>query len=192
MKARSLVIALTCILPIFAFGLDSALAATASAPAAQDPLLAQLTGAKNACHEYPWLVTAGQPNADALATLANAGFHDVYDLRGAEEARGIDEAAVARSLSMHYIPIPTTKSDFTDARFTAFRHHLIAHGDQEPMFIHCGSGNRVGAALLPWLVLDQGLPQDRALEMAHTMGLTDPALEKRALEYIQTHWRAKP
>ncbi|HEX7077056.1 MAG TPA: rhodanese-like domain-containing protein [Candidatus Eisenbacteria bacterium] len=191
MNVRSRLVAGACILPILAYGLVAPGAAIASGPAVEDDLLSQLAGVENACHPYPWLVTGGQPSPAALGALANAGIDDVFDLRGADELRGFDEAAVARSVNLHYLPIPVTPADFSDATFTAFRHHLIAHGPENPMFIHCASGNRVGAALLPWLVLDKGLSDEVALEMARAVGLRHPDLTKRALEYIRTHERAR-
>ena len=191
MNARKLVVAAVCVLPMLAYGFDASVAATASAPAAKDQLLAQLTGVPNVYRSYPWLVTGGQPGADALEALGKAGFRDIYDLRGADEPRGFDEPAVVRSLKLRYWPIPTAKAALDDSRFTAIRHHLVAHGPEKPMFIHCASGNRVGAALLPWLVLDEGLSEERALETARAMGLQDPELTKRALDYIRAHWRPK-
>jgi protein tyrosine phosphatase (PTP) superfamily phosphohydrolase (DUF442 family) len=151
--------------------------------------LSQLGDVENACRPYPWLVTGGQPSPDGLEALAQAGIHDVFDLRAAGEPRDFDEPAVARALKLNYLSIPVTPADFSDSKFTAFRHHLLAHGPENPMFLHCGSGNRVGAALLPWLVLDQGLSEEAALEMARTVGLKSPDLTQRALEYIRTHER---
>ena len=163
------------------------MASTSSTPPAADGLEADLSRVQNLSRPFPWLLAGGQPDSAALAALARAGIHDVFDLRGPDEPRGFDERGVARSLGLRYLAIPTRVDDFRDSRFTAFRHHLIAHGTGKPMFIHCASGNRVGAALLPWLVLDQGLSDDMALEMAHAMGLRDAALTQRAFDYIRSH-----
>jgi protein tyrosine phosphatase (PTP) superfamily phosphohydrolase (DUF442 family) len=190
MKLRRHLIATACILSINVFALVAPVVATAGASAAQDHLLSRLNGVENASHPYPWLVTGGQPSAEGLESLANAGIRDVFDLRAPDEPRGFDEAAVARSMKLNYLPIPVTPADFSDATITAFRHHLAAHGPGNPMFIHCASGNRVGAALLPWLVLDQGLSCDAALEVARAVGLRNPELTNRALDYIRTHERA--
>lgn len=190
-NVRNWLVAAACIFPILAYGLVASVAAIASTPAVEDTLLSRLTGVENACRPYPWLVTGGQPSADGLEALAEAGFHDVFDLRGAGEPRGFDEAAAARSMQLNYLQIPVTPADFTDSTFTAFRHHLLAHGPQKPMFIHCASGNRVGAALLPWLVLDKGHSVDTALEIARAVGLQNPDLTKRASDYTRTHQRPK-
>jgi protein tyrosine phosphatase (PTP) superfamily phosphohydrolase (DUF442 family) len=164
-----------------------ATAAVAYAPTRGDSLLAQLASVKDVARPYPWLLTGGRPDAGALAALAKAGVRDIFDLRDAYEKRGDDERTVATSLGLRYLPIPIGAGDFNDTKFTAIRHHLIAHGPAQPMFIHGVSGDRVGAALLPWLVLDQGLGEDLALEMARALGLADPHLTEQAREYIQEH-----
>lgn len=149
-----------------------------------DPLMPRLAAVPNAARPYPWLVTGGQPDSCALSALAAAGVQDVYDLRAADEPRGFDERGMAQSLGLRYHAMPSRPADFNDEKFTAFRHHLLAHGPEHPMFIHCATGNRVGAVLLPWLVLDQGLSDDLALEMAKSVGLRDPGLTQQAWGYI--------
>lgn len=191
MNVRNPILAAGRTLPLLVCGLLVSATAIAGPPAVEEQLLSRLGDVENVCRPYPWLVTGGQPSAAALEALAEAGVHEVFDLRGTGEPRGFDEPAVARALELNYLSIPVTPADFTDSKFTAFRHHLLAHGPDNPMFIHCGTGNRVGAALLPWLVLDQGLSEDVALEMARTVGLKSPELTKRALDYIRTHGRPK-
>ena len=44
------------------------------------------------------------------------------------------------------------------------------------MFVHCGSGNRVGGALLPFLMLDQGLEEEDAVGQAMRVGLRSAEL----------------
>lgn len=168
------------------FGLACA-AQSADMPSETDWVLVRLAGIENIAAPYPWLLTGGQPDSAALATLAEAGVHDVMNLRTAAEPAPFDERALAKRLGLKYLPIPTGATDFSDARFTAFRHHLIAHGPKKPLFVHCASGNRVGAALLPWLVLDQGVEEDEALRIAQRMGLRDPDLTRTAREYIRAH-----
>ena len=187
MNVRSRLVAAACVLLVLACGSFARAAETAGTPAVQDSLLSRLGDLQNACRPYPWLVTGGQPSAKTLEALAKAGIRDVFDLRGTSEPRDFDEPAVVRSLNLHYLAIPVTPADFSDSKFTAFRHHLTAHGPDRPLFLHCASGNRVGAALLPWLVLDKGLSEDAALELARTVGLRSPELTRLALEYIRSH-----
>jgi protein tyrosine phosphatase (PTP) superfamily phosphohydrolase (DUF442 family) len=187
MNARTRLFAAAFIVAVSACGLVAPAHAVAAAPAVEDSLLSHLSGVQNVCRPFPWLLTGGQPSAEALEAVAQAGFVDVFDLRGVDEPRGFDEPAVARSLKLNYNSIPVTPAAFPDSTITALRHHLAAHGADKPMFVHCASGNRVGAALLPWLVLDKGLSEDAALEVARSVGLHNAELTKRALDYIQTH-----
>ena len=154
--------------------------------------MGRLGGGENITHPYPWLWTGGQPDSATLLALAASGVQDVLDLRAAGESRGYDECAVARAAGLHYMAMPSTVAGFDDEKFTAFRKHLIARGPGHPMFIHCATGNRVGAALLPWLVLDEGLSEDLALAMAQGIGLRDPALTGRALDYIRARSSQRP
>ncbi len=169
-----------------AYGVTLALAAHAAAERPDaDSLLARLASVKNVARPYPWLLTGGQPDSSALATLAAAGVRDIVDLRAPGEPRGLDERALAKAMGLRYLAIPTRNADFTDSRFTALRKQLIAHGPRKPVFIHCASGNRVGAGLLPWLVLDEGVADDRALAMARNVGLRDADITQRAWDYIE-------
>jgi len=193
MKSRRWILAAGCTLASLVCGLAILVAAQASArPSQPDALLARLEGVKNIRHPYSWLLTGGQPDKAALTMLAESGKWDVMDLRTADEDRGIDERAVVKTLGLRYLPIPTSTEDFTDSRLTAFRRHLIAHGPKKPLFLHCGSGNRVGAALLPWLVLDQEVEEDLAIEMARDIGLEDEDITERALDYIHVRQAQPP
>jgi protein tyrosine phosphatase (PTP) superfamily phosphohydrolase (DUF442 family) len=58
---------------------------------------------------------------------------------------------------------------------------------ERPILLHCGSANRVGAVWLPYRVLDAGLAWDAALAEAKTIGLRTPALEAKAMDYVQRH-----
>ena len=59
--------------------------------------------------------------------------------------------------------------------------------NNQPMLIHCGSANRVGAFWMIYRVVDQGWPEDKALDEATKIGLTSPVLKTFAHEYIVSH-----
>ncbi len=58
-----------------------------------------------------------------------------------------------------------------------------AHG--RTTLFHCASGNRVGAALIPYLVLDQGMDEEDAVQQALRVGLTSPELMAWGLSYAR-------
>ena len=53
------------------------------------------------------------------------------------------------------------------------------------MFVHCGSGNRVGGALIPVLMLDQGMEEEDAVDAAMRVGLRSAELMEWGLGYTR-------
>lgn len=132
------------------------------------------------------VVTAGQPSAHQLQALARAGLHTVVDLRTSAESRGFDEAGTARAAGLAYHNIPVAPGTLGDAEFDAVRAVLRERGTR-PALVHCASANRVGALLIPYLVLDEHRSPDEALQIAHAVGLRSGELTRKALDYIQGH-----
>ena len=138
----------------------------------------------NACQPLPDLVTGGQPSEEQLVAFRAAGGQVVLDIRAAREPRPLDEVAVAERLGLEYIVIPVTTGQVTDATLERIVDALRkAHG--RPTLFHCASGNRVGAALIPYLVLDQGMEEEDAVQQALRVGLTSPELMAWGLSYAR-------
>lgn len=131
----------------------------------------------------PGVATAGQPRADQLRAIAAAGYRAVLDLRAAGEPRGYDEAGVARDAGLRYENVPVTPPVVADADFDRVR-AFVADESNVPLLVHCASANRVGALLLPYLVLDLGHTLEDALPAAQRIGLRSPELAEAALRYI--------
>ena len=130
------------------------------------------------------IVTAGQPTAAQLAALAASGVSTVIDLRAPGEPRGFDEPAAARATGMKYHNIPVVAESLTASEFDQVR-ELLRAPDRRPVLLHCASANRVGAVLLPYLVLDELRSPDEALRIAHDVGLRSDELAKTAFDYIR-------
>ena len=56
----------------------------------------------------------------------------------------------------------------------------------------CASANRVGALLLPYLVLDEHRSPDEALQMAHDVGLRSDVLARTAFDHIRGQQNGRP
>src|SRR6267143_1682042 len=54
-------------------------------------------------------------------------------------------------------------------------------------FLYCNSGNRVGAALIPYLMLDRGFDEEGAVDAAMRMGTRHAELLEWALAYVRRH-----
>ncbi len=145
-----------------------------------------LTGVPNACQLLPTVVTGGQPSAAHLAAFHAAGGSVVLDLRDPMEPRPLDEAATVASLGMEYLNLPVGPHSLTDATLDRVRETLAQAGDRV-VLVHCGSGSRVGAALLPVLILDHGFEEADAVDQAMRVGLRSAELMEWGLDYTHRH-----
>ena len=136
--------------------------------------------------------TAGQPTDAAFAKLAANGFHSVLNLRTADE--GVDlgkERQMAEKAGLRYLSIPVVSAAPKPEQAVEFL-RVVQEKSNHPMLIHCGSANRVGAFWMIYRVVQQGWPEDKALEEATRIGLASPATKKFAQDYIAGQKRAKP
>jgi protein tyrosine phosphatase (PTP) superfamily phosphohydrolase (DUF442 family) len=156
-------------------------------PVEEQNRLTEVLGAiPNAACPLPGLATAGQPSAAAWSQLADAGYRTVVDLRATEEPRGHDEPASVRAAGLEYVAIPVSQPTLGDAGFDRFR-DVIRAPERRPIFVHCATSNRVGALLLPYFALDEGMPLADATRLAHSAGLRNPELQSIAVDYARRH-----
>ena len=116
------------------------------------------------------VTSAGQPNAQALQVFADSGYVAVIDLRGPQEDRGYDEAAVVQDLGLEYVPLPIVGGDAVSYENAGKLDAILKQYDG-PVLLHCGSGNRVGALLALRESL-AGSDDETALEVGRSAGLT--------------------
>ena len=143
-----------------------------------------LEGVPNACQLLPTIVTGGQPSAAHLAAFQAAGGRIVLDLRDPMEPRPLDEAATVTALGMEYLNVPVGGGTLTDATLERVLETLRQAGDRL-VLVHCASGNRVGGALLPYLMLDEGLEEEDAVAQAMRVGLRSAELLEWGLDYTR-------
>jgi len=148
-------------------------------------LLTAIAGLPNACEPIAGLVTGGQPTADQLAALQAAGCEAVVDLRDPMEPRPVNEPAAVQSAGMAYVNIPVSGATMTDATLTRVRDAVSNLVGDRNVFMHCGSGNRVGAVLIPYLILDKGMGEEAAIEVAMKVGIRSAELLEWALDYVK-------
>jgi uncharacterized protein (TIGR01244 family) len=130
------------------------------------------------------LFLAGQPTQDDIELLKQKGIKRVITLREDGEIQW-DEAAALKAAGVEFVPLPfRDPAALTDELFDRAR-QMLRESETTPTMLHCGSANRVGAVWLAHRVLDQGVPLERAIEEAKTVGLRAPALEQRAVDYIR-------
>jgi protein tyrosine phosphatase (PTP) superfamily phosphohydrolase (DUF442 family) len=147
-----------------------------------------MSGVANACQILPNVVTGGQPNAQQLRSLKEAGGGIVLDVRDPMESRPIEEAAVVRQLGMEYVNIPVRAGSLDDSTLDRILAVLRQAGDRT-VFFHCGSGNRVGGALIPYFMLDLGMEEQDAIDQAMRVGLRSAEIMEWGLSYVRRNQR---
>ena len=116
-------------------------------------------------------IVCGALDDHKIEALALAGAEVVINLQPDEELAFDESAAVARS-GMHYEHLPISgAADLKQLKILAFDNILRQHHGKK-IVLHCGSGNRVGAAIAlraGWL---RGRKMDTAMARGQSHGLT--------------------
>jgi protein tyrosine phosphatase (PTP) superfamily phosphohydrolase (DUF442 family) len=143
-----------------------------------------VSGVANACQILPNVITGGQPNAQQLRALREAGGGIVLDIRDTMESRPVDESSLVQQLGMEYVNIPVRAGSLDDATLERILAVLRGAGERT-VFFHCGSGNRVGGALIPYFMLDQGMEEEDAVDQAMRVGLRSAEIMEWGLSYVR-------
>ena len=126
---------------------------------------------------------AGATPPEAMAELKRLGFVSVINFRTAEE-QGADveagrAAAEAAGLQYFHMPFRQPTPDIVESFLGT-----VAETANQPVYIHCGSANRVGAMWLIKRVKQDGWPLARATAEAEAIGLRSRALRDFAIDYV--------
>lgn len=131
---------------------------------------------------------AGATTPESMRAIKDMGFVAVVNLRQAEEnAANVEaETAEAAAAGLKYIHIPMNGAAPDPAvvdRFLA----AARNPANNPMLVHCASGNRAASVWLIRRVLVDGWTVDKASEEAQALGLTSAPLKQFALDFVETH-----
>ena len=147
-------------------------------------LLAAFAGLPNAAEPVPGWVTGGQPTAQQLSAFKQAGGEVVLDNRDPMEPRPFDEPAVVRATGMEYVNLPIVHGAVTQDTMKRM-HETLKKLKGKKALLHCSSGNRTAAALIPYLMVDQKMEEEAAVELAMRSGLRSAELMESAVEYAR-------
>ena len=150
----------------------------------------EIAGVRNFSRVDATVGCAGATDPAAMSALRKEGFVAVINLREASE-QGADlegSRAAAEKAGLKYIHLPFNVAKPDSAvvdRFLA----AVADTSNQPVFIHCGSANRVGGRWMSKRALQDGWPIEKAQAEGQAIGLSNPQLIAFATEYIKTHPR---
>jgi len=147
----------------------------------------QAAGIQNFLKINTEFCSGGQPTLAQLSELKAQGITTVINLRTIGE-NGFDapaEEAEVKKLGMKYVHIPVSnQAGPKDEQADEFL-KVTDDAKNRPVFIHCGSANRVGAFFMIRRVLRDGLTFDAAKAEATKIGLRSAQLEEFATQYIE-------
>jgi protein tyrosine phosphatase (PTP) superfamily phosphohydrolase (DUF442 family) len=148
-------------------------------------LLDAVAGLPNASEPLPGIVTGGQPTAEQLAALKRAGCEVVLDIREPMEPRPYPTPDAVRAAGLEYINVPFGHGEIADGTFDRILRTVRELSGRKRVMFHCSSGNRVGVALIPYLMLDKGLSESDAVAEAMRVGMRNAGLMQEALDYVR-------
>ena len=128
---------------------------------------------------------AGATEIRAVPALKERGYKSIINLRQAsEQGANIDETrAAVTSAGLKFIHLPFNASAPDELVVDAFI-KAVTDTSNQPVFINCGSANRVGGLWLTKRMLVDGWDETKALDEAKLIGLSNEAMQKFALAYV--------
>src|SRR5688572_32912483 len=165
-----------------------ALAALLAFPVAGQVQKKELAGVRNYSRVDATVGCGGAVDPSAMAGLKKEGFVSVINLRQASEPGADVDAgrAAAQTAGLKYIHLPFNVA-MPDSKVVDSFLGAVADKSNQPVFIHCGSANRVGGMWMIKRALQDKWPIEKAKAEGEAIGLNNAQLTAFATEYINTH-----
>lgn len=166
----------------------TALVALLAVPASAQVKKSEMPGVRNFSRVDATVGCGGAVDPSAMSALKKEGFVSVINLRlPTEPGADVDAGrAAAQAAGLKYIHLPFNAA-MPDPKVVADFLGAVADKSNQPVFIHCGSANRVGAVWMIKRALQDGWPLEKAQAEGEAIGLTNPQLTAFAAGYIKDH-----
>lgn len=130
-----------------------------------------------------------QPSVEQLKELRERGFASVINLRCPGEANApmdpAEEGRMAVEAGLAYGHVPVPLEGFAGETIELFRKELSRLC--EPVFVHCGEGDRAGVVAMAHLAIESGEDLKIALENAPMTLMENEAMQERVRACMQAH-----
>jgi uncharacterized protein (TIGR01244 family) len=168
--------------------LGAALSAMIAMPAIAQVQKKEMTGVRNYSRVDATVGCGGQVDPAAMASLRKEGYVSVINLREPNEPGADVDAgrAAAKAAGLKYIHLPFNVAK-PDSKVVDSFLAAVADKSNQPVFIHCGSANRVGGMWMIKRALQDKWPIEKARAEGEAIGLNNAQLVTFATEYINTH-----
>lgn len=123
------------------------------------------------------------PSEALLSALYQTGFKAVVDLRTPQQAgRGYE--TLVRSNGLNFYAIPVTEENLSWDQAEAL-HRVLDSPFDRPVYVHCSSGNRVGALWALYRARYEGKGAREALDEGLQKGLRSATLKSKVKELLR-------
>ena len=162
----------------------AAAVAIGAAVHAQEVTKPTVAGVRNFAKLESTIACGGATTPEGVAELKKLGYNSIINLREATEngANVEAEEAAAKEAGVKYLHLPMNGQSPDPAVADRFL-EAIKEPANQPVFVHCGSGNRAAALWMVKRMVVDGWDADRAGTEATALGLSNPALKKFAIDY---------
>jgi uncharacterized protein (TIGR01244 family) len=170
------------------FPFAAVLAVVLAVPALAQVQKKEVAGIRNYSRVDATVGCGGQVDPAAMASLKKEGYVSVINLRlASEEGANVDAGrAAAQAAGLKYIHLPFNAAA-PDSKVVDTFLASVADKSNQPVFIHCGSANRVGGVWMIKRVLQDKWSIERAMAEAEAIGLSSAPLKAFATDYIAKH-----
>ena len=131
---------------------------------------------------------AGAVDASAIPDIKKLGFKSIINLRQpSEQGANIEgSTAAAKAAGITYLNIPFNTQEPSQSLVPDFL-AAVTNPANQPAFIHCAAGGRAASMWLIKRLQVDGWEQQKAIDEAVALGLTNERLKTFALDYVSTH-----
>jgi protein tyrosine phosphatase (PTP) superfamily phosphohydrolase (DUF442 family) len=151
------------------------------------PLLVQPAASSSQIEIQPGLfVLPGNPGDTTLGVLRALGITHVINLRHPSEGDFSREISRVSHSGAAYFNLPFDRRPSL-IQLDSFRAQMSSLPPEAKVLVHCASGNRAGAALLAYWILDKAVPEEDAFRLARQAGLSHPETEAAVKVYLDGH-----
>lgn len=149
---------------------------------------ASIPGVRNYTRVDATVACAGATSLESIPEIKREGFVSIINFRLPSEPDANVEAqsSAARAAGLKYFHLPFNAAMPDPTVVESFLKAVVDKSNQ-PVFIHCGSANRVGGMWLIKRALVDRWPVEKATAEAEAIGLANPGLKAFALDYVKTH-----
>lgn len=143
-------------------------------------------GARNVVR-FGQLFLSEQPDAATFDLAREKGISMVINLRAPAEFDW-DEQNAAKDAGLNYYNIPLIGEEHSfDPQVINQLSAVVKQHGNDPILVHCSSGNRASAWLAIYLVNEHNIDLEKAIALAKKTGLTKPAIEAKIRRYLTEH-----